>query len=105
MNRRLSPAEQTQLVEEYRGGRSTYELAHQFRIHRRTVVTHLERHGVPVRPQLKMTPTVVEQAKRLYADGHSLAAIGDDLGVDATTVLNALKKAGVNLRDTHGRPR
>ncbi|WP_207767366.1 helix-turn-helix domain-containing protein [Mycolicibacterium agri] len=68
-------------------------------------MTHLERHGVPVRPQLKMTPTVVEQAKRLYADGHSLAAIGDDLGVDATTVLNALKKAGVNLRDTHGRPR
>jgi hypothetical protein len=40
---------------------------------------------------------------RLYASGQSLVKIGAHLGVDASTVHKALKKAGVKLRDHHGR--
>jgi hypothetical protein len=41
----------------------------------------------------------------LYADGLSLAKIGSRLGYHATTVHLALRAAGVQMRDTHGRER
>jgi DNA-binding CsgD family transcriptional regulator len=84
---------------------SALELARQYGIHRHTVVKHLKRDGVAVRGgQTKMTPDMIERTKRLYADGQSLAGIGEQLGVDASTVHKALKRAGVKMRDTHGRP-
>ncbi len=50
-----------------------------------------------------MTPDVVEQAKRLYADGNSLATIGGRLRRQRHDGLHkAPKKAGVKMRDTHG---
>lgn len=103
MLRHLSPEEKAQLVAQYRSGKSTYALARQFKIHRRTVVQHLQRAGVEIPLQLKMTPDVLERAKRLYIAGQSLAMIGGQLGVDATTVHKAFKRAGVKMRDTHGR--
>jgi hypothetical protein len=33
-----------------------------------------------------MTPDILEQAKQLYANGHSLAMVGRQLGLDASTV-------------------
>lgn len=104
MHRQLNPAQRGQLVDQYRGGKSTYELARQYGIHRSTVAQHLRREGIVIPQQLKMTPDVVKQAKRLYASGCSVATVGQQLGVDATTVHKALKKAGVRMRDTHGRP-
>jgi len=80
MNRRLSRPEQAQLVEEYQSGKSTFELAHRFGINRHTVAKHLRRRGIVVRGgQVKMTPDVIEHARRLYADGRSLVAIGKQL--------------------------
>jgi hypothetical protein len=38
------------------------------------------------------------------AEGNSLASIGAQMGVDASTLHKALKRVGVKLRDTHGRP-
>ena len=68
-------------------------------MHRHTVAAHLEREGVAVRPQRKMmSPRLIERAKQLYADGHSLVAIGKQLGVEASTVGKALKRSGVQLR-------
>jgi DNA invertase Pin-like site-specific DNA recombinase len=105
MNRRLSRPEQAQLVEEYQSGKSTFELAHRLGTNRHTVAKHLRRRGIVVRGgQVKMTPDVIEHARRLYADGRSLVASGKQLGVDASTVHKALRRAGVSMRDTHGRP-
>ena len=87
-----------QLVEQYRAGKSVLELARQFKMHRQTVARHLKREGIAVRSQLKMTPRLTEQAERLYADGHTLTAIGVKLGVEASTVGKALKRTGVQLR-------
>lgn len=45
-----------------------------------------------------MDGEVLEGAKRLYEDGNSLAAVGEQLGFEASTVGKALKRAGVELR-------
>lgn len=104
MTRRLSPIEVTQLIELYRHGLSTYQLARRFGTDRHTITRLLRQGGVELRPRQKPTSQLTEQAKRLYARGGSLATIGGQLGVDPTTVHKALKKAGVKMRDTHGRP-
>ena len=105
MNRKLSQAEVAELVERYRSGRSTYDLAQQFGTDRHTVARHLRRAGIGLRPQRKMTPELIDRAARLYASGSSLAGIGREFGVSPTTIGKALRNAGVLLRDTHGRER
>jgi DNA-directed RNA polymerase specialized sigma24 family protein len=98
MNRKLNPDEQAELVALYRAGASMVELSRKFETHRNTVVAHLRRAGVEIRPLKKMTPHLVDRAKQLYADGHSLTEVGKQLGVEASTVGKALKRAGVKLR-------
>ena len=51
----------------------------------------------------ELLPHMLERAKQLYAHGHSLAVIGKQVGVDASTVHKALERAGLKMRDTHGR--
>jgi IS30 family transposase len=98
MNRKLSLTDRTQLAEQYRVGMSALELAREYKMHRQTVMRHLEREGVTVRRQLKMTPQLVDRAKKLYAQGQTLVMIGKQLGVEASTLGKALKRAGVTLR-------
>lgn len=84
---------------------SVLDLARQYGINRHTVANHLQNEGLILRGgKTKLTPDVTAQAAQLYAIGHSLADVGALLGVDASTVHKALKKAGLKLRDTHGRP-
>jgi transposase len=93
-NRKLSTDKLGELVDRYRRGALASELAERFGIHRQTVVAHLKREGVTVRPQVKLTASMVEQAAALYASGLSTAAIGKKYGVDASTVGDALKRVG-----------
>jgi DNA-binding CsgD family transcriptional regulator len=84
---------------------SVLELARHYGINRHTVAKHLRDDGITLRGgQTKLTPSNIAKAAQLYADGHSLAAVGVHLGVDHTTVYKALKKIRVPMRDTHGRP-
>jgi DNA-directed RNA polymerase specialized sigma24 family protein len=101
--RRL-PAEQIlELVQRYREGAPVRELAAVFSINRTTVLAHLERQGVPRRPNVtKLSPADIAEAARLYASGLSTVKIGAHFGVDAETVRKALHKAGVRLRPRRG---
>jgi hypothetical protein len=56
MNRKLSPAERAEMVEQYRRGTSALELARKYGTHRHTIARQLEEVGVVTRPQTKMTP-------------------------------------------------
>jgi hypothetical protein len=76
MTRRLTPDEQKQVVDLYRLGTSTYQMARQFGSDRHTITGHLRRGGVSLRSRRKLTPQLTEQAKQLYAEGRSLAVIG-----------------------------
>jgi hypothetical protein len=44
------------------------------------------------------TPDLINRDRQLYAEGQSLTAISRQLGVEASTVGKALKRAGVGLR-------
>jgi DNA-binding CsgD family transcriptional regulator len=92
------------LVIGYKTGSTVYQLAEQFRINRGTVSKLLEREGVPRRGR-PLSPTQVEQASQLYATGMSLVSVGKQLGCDGSTIHLALRKAGVQMRDAHGRDR
>ena len=50
------------------------------------------------RSSLRMTPGLVERATELYTQGWSTVQIGKQLGVTASTVGKAMKRAGVQLR-------
>jgi hypothetical protein len=69
-----------------------------------TVLRLLRDHGVQLRNQ-RMTPAEVTQAIQLYEAGNSLAAMGTQLGYDHGTIWQALMRAGVPRRDSHGRHR
>lgn len=73
-------------------------LARKFECHRHTVMRHLQRAGVEIRPQRKMTPELVAQSAALYANGQTLDEIGRLLGLEASTIGKALKRSGATLR-------
>jgi hypothetical protein len=103
IHRRLRPAQVEELVIGYRTGPTVYQLAEQFRINRGTVSNLLEREGIPRRGR-PLSPAQIEQATELYANGLSFN-VGRRLGCDRSTVHLAVRKAGVGMRDNHGRDR
>jgi len=46
----------------------------------------------------------VAQATRLYEAGQSLVQVGRSLALEPTSIHDALRRAGVQMRDVHGRP-
>jgi len=104
VHRRLCPAEIEELVAGYQAGATACQLADQFRIHRTTVLSLLERQSV-ARHNRRLSSTQINQARELYAAGQSLAKIGKQLGCHASTVRLALLKAGVRMRDCQARER
>ncbi|WP_083285877.1 hypothetical protein [Microbacterium sp. BH-3-3-3] len=56
------------------------------------------------RPKVHViTQAQVATASRLYLSGLSLANVGEKLGFNAQTIATHLRRAGVALRDPHGR--
>jgi transposase-like protein len=101
---RLRPQELEQLTSDYRSGVAVNDLAARYDIDRHTVIEHMRRQGVP-RRYPRLGEDEVREAIRIYQSGASLAATGHRLGVDPGTVSRALQKAGMSLRDCHGRER
>ena len=101
IQRRLKRAEIEELVVAYEAGRTLYELAERFQIHRTTISHLLERHGVPTRYRL-VEGDRLKSAIHAYQQGQSLATIGGLLGVSLDTVRTALMKAEIKLRPRPG---
>ena len=101
---RLDDAQTQQLIDSYQAGSTIYQLADQFDIERRTVSAILHRHDVPMRRR-GLTDDQINDAKRLYQQGWSLARIGNHMNVTADTVRARLLERDVTMRDTQGRPR
>ena len=85
-------------------GATTAELGRQFGVDRQTVQRKLRAVGVRMRGS-SLTPDEVERAATLYQDGLSLEKVATELRLGDGAVRNALIRAGVPLRDTHGRTR
>jgi DNA-binding CsgD family transcriptional regulator len=100
---RLGPADIERLIAAYAEGNTVLQLAARFKIHRTTVLTHLERNGVPRRRSgPKLSDEDVRQATVLYRDGLSLKAIGIRFLVAPDTVGKALRRVGVKIRPRRG---
>jgi uncharacterized protein (DUF433 family) len=103
LSRRLTPVAVAALLADYQAGASSLELARRYGVGKASVLALLDRHNVPRRHQ----PMTQQQVARpsLYESGLSVAAVSNKLGVPARTVHRTLQRAGVQMRDTHGRPR
>ena len=97
VRQRLSPAEQTELVERYTAGASMNELMKAFRLGKGTVRGLLEEAGV-VRHQRRLAEAELQQAERLYIEGLSLGRVGEQLGFSADAIWLALRRRGVAMR-------
>ena len=100
--RHLTPDEVFNLLVAYEQGGTINELAATFGIHRTTVLEHIRRQGAPRRTGVVLRR--IHEAQRLYELGWSLRRVGDHLGVDAETVRQTFKGAGLELRPRNGWP-
>ncbi len=74
-----------ELIKSYEAGRSVRDLAQQYRIHRTTVLAHLERNGIRRRPHIpKLIDQQTEEAARLYESGLSPKKVGDRFQADSS---------------------
>ena len=95
----LTDGDITELVAACQRGETMRSLAHRFGVHRTTISKHLERVGVIKRPKIKLTGERLAEAVGLYAQGWSTQRIARKLDLGQTTVYDALKNAGVQMRN------
>jgi hypothetical protein len=94
---RLTEQGVRQLVADYRAGAGIKQPTGRYGIHRTTVAEHFKRAGVEIRHR-GLLPEQVDEATRLYLSGWSLVRVGDQLGCDAETIRQALRRNGAVLR-------
>ena len=104
VQRRLGPDEVAELVAAYHRGLPVKELATSFKINRTTVLGHVRRYGAAKRDRRALQGNDINRAVKLYAEGRSAEWVTDQLGVAASTVLRAMKDAGVTMRARGRRP-
>lgn len=104
MQPRLSAEKVGQIATAYEAGKTVYELAAEYGCHRVTISAALKRQGVALR---RTSPTAeqIDEMVRLYKSGLSLARIGEQFAMNASTVLAHLRKKKIRARDAHGRIR
>jgi len=92
------------VISAYQAGATISQHAVEFGIHRTTVADHLDRHGVARHnEQTAWNDQTLRQAAELSASGLSSADVADQFGVDAQTVANRFRRAGVAVRHRRGR--
>ena len=98
-NRKLSPEEVIELVQQYEAGATLQSLSVRFGAHTQTVKAHLRRAGVELRPVRVLEGCVADEAVQLYVEEQlSLIKVGRRLGVSADAVRRVLKQRGVPRR-------
>lgn len=100
---RLSPGDVVDLIAAYRNGAKVSQLAADWDVHRHTITACLDRHKVERRDARRQwSPSQLEQARIMYAHGHSLATVGTEFSIDPTTVANRFRRAGISVRPRRG---
>ena len=98
---RLDKEQRHQVEDQYLAGVAIKVIAATFGIHRKTVREIAIEAGLDPHPR-GLHPEDVGRAATLYRSGWSLARVGEDFGVNASTVMNALKREGVEMRPRQG---
>ena len=96
-------AEIEQLIDRYREGASIDGLARRYKIHRTTVIHHLDQAGIIRRRVIrKMTDESVACAAARYAEGASLAVVASEFRVHQRTLARELRMTGASIRPRRG---
>lgn len=92
VQRHLDRNKREQLCHEYQDGRSTYQLAMKWGIHRQTVAAILKRHGIEqrVHGRSPLSEAELSEALALHADGWSINALGRRYGISPKTMKKRL---------------
>ena len=101
---RLTDAEVDNLVAQHEAGSTIETLALELKIHRTTVMAHLERRGVRTRAPRKPTDGMVTEAARRYTAGETLAEIAATFDVAPSTLTRELRLAGIPIRQRGRQP-
>jgi hypothetical protein len=87
---RLTQAEIEQIAAEYRAGGTLPQIAKCRGINRETARLALTRAGEPIRDRGMLSPSMLEEALRLEAEGWSLNKLGARFGIDPKTMKKRL---------------
>jgi uncharacterized protein YjcR len=98
---RLDKGQRCQVADQYLAGIAIKVIATTFGIHRKTVREIAVEAGLAPHPR-GLHPEDLGRAATLYRSGWSLVRVGEDFGVNASTVMNALKREGVEMRPRQG---
>ncbi|MCP4308417.1 MAG: hypothetical protein GY788_26760 [bacterium] len=97
--RRLTPDETEDLVNRYRAGSSTRELATECGLHRHTISRRLAAEGVYLRAkQRRFDDAAIDKARQLYQEGWTLARLASEYDVGRETIRRELINSGLELR-------
>jgi hypothetical protein len=102
VHRRLTSAAIQQLCADYQGGCTTRDLASRYGISKASVTALLRERSIPVRCQ-GVSDEQVQQAVWTYEAGSSVAQVARTLGLPPSSIYDALRRAGVVMRDRHDR--
>jgi hypothetical protein len=103
--RRLSPTDIDDLIDEYREGATVSQLAARYRVHRTTITAHLDRHHIPRHSKrTAWGDDELRTAAEQYATGRSLSDVAVEYGLDPQTIANRFRRAGIPIRPRRGWP-
>ena len=84
----------------YREGMTTRQLSEYYGIGKTSVTKLLRLRGVPLRYQ-SLSAEQLRQAAQLYKNGKSVAQVAKVLELPSSSVYDALKRTGVEIRSAH----
>lgn len=90
----LSEAEIRAIIQKYKAGASTYQLAEEFGCHRRTIANNLRKQGIEV----SIEKINLEEAIKLYELGWTTKQLAERYHMSDNAVSRRLKANGVKMR-------
>ena len=101
----LSDTKTRTIIMKYQQGKSTYELAKEFKCHRYTISKALKDNGVEVTNQCAKKKVLAEMIMQMYSEWYKPQEIGEALGVSADTVRRILHDNNVYIRKSWEYPK
>ena len=101
----LSDKEITAVIQAYRSGKTTYELAEQYGCCRPAIVSALKRNGItPDKAKAKKLLNA-EEVVKLYNEFHTTSEIAAKFGVSSHSVITLLRANNIPIRTRWDYPR
>lgn len=98
--RRLTPLQIEELIQLFKAGKNTVELASHFHCSRSTVSKHIRNAGLSAREK-RFSEVDLIRMQQLYESGLSLDKVGEAFQTSGTTVTKYLRGRDVRIRGRH----